>query len=341
MAKKRKVKKTKAKSKSRKKKGGIGSLGVLIIAIAVIGLVVIFSRLKAGEPVKYIKADKTGEWGVAGEKIGQLSSPRGIALSPDGKFVYVCSLNSSTIGKFKPDGEFVSGWGGKGKTNGLFNEPSGMSTDKDGNVFVADAWNGRIQKFDPKGKFLLEIGGTKAGFYSPRNVGVNKYGIVVVADTGTSRLHRFDVDGNRIGNPIGGQGRALGKFNEVFGIAFDSKGRIYAADTGNRRVQVFSADLQPIGQIHVKGWDQAFPLWPMLAVDSRDYLYVVSNGTQEIIVYDTKQKNFKYVGTIKTDMRDKLLFTNPLSIAIDPSDTVYVTELSRNKVITIRPEFGQ
>ncbi len=332
-------KKKKAKKTKKRKKGGLGSLGVLIIAIIAIGVVIGVTKLKAGAPVKPLKAEKISEWGTVGEKKGQLSSPRGISISPDGKFLYVSVLNSSYINKFKTDGEFVLAWGGKGKKPGEFNEPSGVATDGEGNVYVADAWNGRIQKFNSNGSYIFEIGGVKAGFYSPRNVAVNKYGIVIVADTGTSRLHRFDSEGNRVGNPAGGAGRGTGKFSEVFGIASDSKGRIFAADAGNRRINIFSSDLQPVGQIKVKAWDQAFPLWPMIAIDSRDYLYVVSGGTQEVVVYNTKDKNNKPVGVIKNDMKDKPLFGNPLGITIDQADNVYVTDISKNKVIAFRPVF--
>ncbi|MCE5301069.1 MAG: NHL repeat-containing protein, partial [Spirochaetia bacterium] len=174
-----------------------------------------------------------------------------------------------------------------------------------------------------------------------RNVAANKSGLLCVADTGTSRLHRYDTDGNKVGSPAGGTGRTLGKFGEVFGIAFDSKGRIYAADPGNRRIQIFSSELQPQGQIKVKAWDMAFPLWPMLAVDSADRLYAVSSGTQEIVVYDTNGKAPKYLGGIKTDRNGKPLFTNPLGIAIDAQDNVYVTEIARNKVMKIRPVFDR
>ena len=117
----------------------------------------------------------------------------------------------------------------KGEKKGQFKEPSGVAVDKDNNLYVADAWNGRIQKFDSKGRFVLEVGGEKAGFYSPRNVAVNDYGMVHVADTGTSRIHRFDTDGNRIGKPFGERGKALGNFQEVFGLAFDRKKRVYVA----------------------------------------------------------------------------------------------------------------
>ena len=341
MAKKKTVKKSKVKSKNKRKKKGGNSLLVLIIAVFIIGAVVLISKFNGGPAVKYIKSDKLAEWGDTGDKKGQMNSPRGVAVSPDGQFVYVSVLNNSAVYKYKQDGTFVSGSAGKGNKPGEFNEPSGISTDKDGNLYVADAWNGRIQKFDSKGKFLLEIGGVKGGFYSPRNVSVNKYGVVFVGDTGTSRIHRFDSEGNRMGNPVGGAGTSLGKFGEVFGIAFDSKGRVYAADAGNRRIEVFSSDLVPQSQVKVKAWKTSFPLWPMLAVDSRDRLYAVSSGTQEIIVFDTTGKKLKQIGVIKNDMREKPLFSNPLGIAIDQQDNLYITEITRNKVLKIKPLFEQ
>lgn len=341
MAKKKTVKKSKVKAKNKKKKKGGNSLAVLIIAVVIIALVIVVSKIKGGPAVKYIKADKLSEFGETGDKKGQLNSPRGVAVSPDDQFIYVSILNNSAVYKFKQDGTFVSGTAGKGAKPGQFNEPSGIAVDKDGSLYVADAWNGRIQKFDNKGVFKLEIGGVKGGFYSPRNVSVNKYGVVFVADTGTSRIHRFDTEGLRMGNPVGGAGKSLGKFSEVFGIAFDSKGRVYAADAGGRRIEVFSSDLMPQAQIKVKVWDNNSPLWPMLAMDSKDRLYAVSSGTAEIVVFDTTGKKIKQIGIIKNDMKDKPLFSNPLGIAIDSQDNLYITEITRNKVMKIKPVFEQ
>jgi len=329
-------KKTKKKKRRRKKKGG-GSLLVFLLLVIAIGAVIFISKAKSGAPVKYLKAQKLAEWGSAGSKPGQLDSPRGVAVSDDGK-VYVSDLNNSRVNVYTGSGKFIKSWGKKGDKKGQFNEPSGISIGPKGNVFVADSWNGRIQKFDSNGKYLLQIGGAKAGFYSPRNAAVNKYGVLYVADTGTSRIHRFDTEGHRLGNPVGGAGKSLDKFNEVFGIAFDSKGRVYVADVGNRRVVVLSSDLRPEAQIKIKPWSDAFPLWPMLAVDTKDLLYVVSSGTQEICLYDTKDKKFKYAGTIKNDVKGKPLFANPLGLDVDNMDNVYVTELSRNKVLKIKPE---
>ena len=279
------------------------------------------------------------EWGASGDKEGMMNSPRGIAISQSG-ILYVADLNNNRIIMYDKDGKALGSFGQKGDKKGEFKEPSGVAVDQEGNVYVADAWNGRIQKFDSKGKYILEVGGQKAGFYSPRNCAVSKHGILYVADTGTSRVHRFDTEGNRLGNPVGGQGKALDKFNEVFSVAFDSKGRVYVSDVGNRRIVVLTSDLRPVAQIKVRSWEEAFPLWPMLAVDGNDMLYATCSGSKDISVFDTKDKKLKCVGVIKTDAKDKPIFSDPVGITVDKDNFIYVSEVSRNRIVKILPIFG-
>src|SRR5207247_8905492 len=100
--------------------------------------------------------------GAAGANRGQFDKPRGIAIDKDGNF-FVSDDQNLRIEKFDKTGKFVTTFGTKGDADGQFNPindqgvgtgPAGMVTDKDGNVYVADTWNHRIQKFDNNGKFL-------------------------------------------------------------------------------------------------------------------------------------------------------------------------------------------
>ena len=335
---KKKTKKTKKKTKkSKKKKKSSGGLLLIVVVLVVLG-VIVYSKLSRGVPVKNIKAQKLGEWGATGDKESRLNSPRGIAVSDDGN-VYVSDLKNNRVVKYSDEGKFLMTWGAEGEKPGEFKEPSGVGVDKKGNVYVADAWNGRIQKFTPKGKFILQIGGKEAGFYSPRNVKPSGFNILFVADTGTSRLHRFDLKGNRLGAPVGGAGKGKDKFREVFGIAFDSKARVYVADAGNKRVVVLSPDMRPLGEIKVKGWEEHSPLWPMIAMDSKDRLYCVSSGGNNIWVYDVKAEEPSYLATIAYNKKGKPLLDGPIGIAIDSNDNVYLTEVSKNSVVKIRPVF--
>ncbi len=331
-----KMKKTK-KKKDKKKK--VGNLIVLIIAVLLIAAVVVVSKIKRGEPVKILKAEVLAEFDGVESKAGKINSPRGLAISDD-NYLYVADLNNHRICKFSSDGKMVDAFGKKGNKAGEFNEPSGVAVDNQNNVYVADAWNGRIQKFSSDGKYIMEIGGPKAGFYSPRNVAVGKYGILFVADTGTSRVHRFDLEGNRVGKPVGGAGKALDKFLEVFSIAFDSKNNVYVSDVGNRRVVVLTSDLNPIQSIKINVWNEAPPLWPMIAIDSNDILYATSSGSKEVVVYNLKSKKPKYLGSIRIDVRDKPVFSDPLGIAIDKEDNIYISEVARSKILKIKPVFN-
>ncbi len=54
---------------------------------------------------------------------------------------------------------FKGMWGSRGSADGQFNNPRGIAVDSDGNVYVADSGNNRIQKFSRFGTFLKKWGG--------------------------------------------------------------------------------------------------------------------------------------------------------------------------------------
>ncbi len=65
---------------------------------------------------------------------------------------------------FIADGEiFVGKWGSKGSGDGQFNYPGCVALDSLGNVYVADTWNHRIQKFTSEGVFLKKWGSQGSG----------------------------------------------------------------------------------------------------------------------------------------------------------------------------------
>jgi DNA-binding beta-propeller fold protein YncE len=79
-----------------------------------------------------------------------------------------------------------------------FSSPNGISVDPAGNVYVVDAGNYRIQKFDSKGIFITKWGtsGTADGqFSSPNGISVDPAGNVYVVDAGNYRIQKFDSKG--------------------------------------------------------------------------------------------------------------------------------------------------
>jgi DNA-binding beta-propeller fold protein YncE len=326
------------KKKAPKRRRGRRGLMVFVTLVALaLGLGAYFYlQQPEAEVVAQTRVERS--LGVKGAGEGQLDSPRGIAFAPSGELV-VADLNNSRVVKFAADGHFLLSFGkpsseqGKGKP-GEFTEPSGIACDKDGNIYVADSWNGRIQKFDPKGHYLSEYGGAKYTFYSPRNVAVDRAGVIYVADTGNSAIKAIAPDGKLL-KSIGGRGDGNGLFGEVFGVAVNSKGEIFAADPGNRRVHKFAPlpGAAFLKEKKVAGWQSAHPFWPHLAIDQQDNVYVVDGGNRKVWVYDSE---LNYRGTIGGAPGQEL-FSSPLGIAFSPDGALHVSEVNGGKVLRLGP----
>lgn len=315
------------RAKSKPKPRGLiifGAIVGVVILIAVIG------RLRQGPPAKLIPAKVLAAYSLEESTVGPLSSPRGIAVSPDGS-IYIADLGNHRVVKLGPDGRVVDTWGQKGKAAGEFNEPSGISVDNQGAIYVADAWNGRIQKFTAQGEYLGEISAKAGNFYSPRSSAVDAKGFIYVADTGNSCIKKFDGDANLVKH-WGEYGPGKERFQETFGVCVGPKNRIYVGDAGNRRIKIFTDDGKFIQEIRVKGW-QSGVSWPMLAVDSGGRIYAADAQNNMVWIYDAEGK---YLGSWG-NQPGKEIFASPLSIAIDIQGAVYVSNMTRGEIVKIAP----
>jgi len=80
---------------------------------------------------------------------GVNSSPYYHFISTD-QYIWVGDGGTNRILKYDLNGNYLYGWGGRGGQRGTFNGPHQLSTDQDGNLYVAEVFNGRVQKFRPK-----------------------------------------------------------------------------------------------------------------------------------------------------------------------------------------------
>jgi len=306
-----------------------------VATIVIIVLLMTFSNLEKLNYIPQIQTQKLIEWGNEGE----FQRAYGIWVSGVNKNLYVANIDGNNINRYSITNDktntvsFIKTWGEQGEGKGQFNEPSGLTFDKDGNVYVADAVNGRIQKFDSNGKYLMEINLSKTGFWRPRNVLVAPNGDIYVANTGKWNIYRFNKNGGQIG-------AFTELFGEVFGLAMDKAGLLYVADAGARAVVVLSPDLQILRKHKIKAWRNVQGTMPMIAMDSKQRLYCVSAYEQKIAVYDTTDPKFKLIGEIRNQKGAPPLFNNPLGIAIDGEDNIYVTERVVNKVMVLKTQLS-
>lgn len=146
--------------------------------------------------------------GSEGVKDNQLMSPQDVDLDAEGN-IYIADTDNNRILKWDPQGNCLlvlgineleedADWMMAGEEPGEFDGPQGVAVDGAGHILVTDSHNHRIQKFGPRGEFLLLFGqeGEGAGeLYYPNDVRVDSNGDIYVSDSNGSRIQKFASDG--------------------------------------------------------------------------------------------------------------------------------------------------
>lgn len=187
----------------------------------------------------------------SGQVIGRfgttsLGRPGGIAIDQRRNRLYVADAKQSRIVVFDSKSlEFRDYLGTKSKPgkpeNGTFDAPTNVAVDRQGNLYVADTWNYRVQVLDPAGKFLRAFGtqGDRPGeFIRPKGIAVDSEGHVYVADAEFNNFQIFSPEGQPL-LAVGQLGSAPGQFALIAGLYIDSKDRIYTTEMFYGRIQVF------------------------------------------------------------------------------------------------------
>ena len=125
----------------------------------------------------------------------------------------------------------ITAGGAPGSEKGFFSYPKDIAVDKDGNIYVADSKNNRIQKFNSAGIFILawgKEGNAPGDLKEPCGLDVGPDGNIYVADTWNGRVQIFTNTGSFL--------QAMGQDQGLWGprdVAVDKDGNVYVCDTGN------------------------------------------------------------------------------------------------------------
>lgn len=174
--------------------------------------------------------------------------PSGVAIDTQNRLLYVSDINLDQILVYDADTlKLLRKMGNGGKnheltTPGDFAKPSGIAVDKDGNLYVADTLNDRIEVFDADGVFLRTWGknGDGPGYFArPKGVAIDSDGHVWVADGMQDRVQVFTNEGQLL-IAFGGHGLLPGQFQGLVSLASDNRrNRIYTSEIYPGRVQEF------------------------------------------------------------------------------------------------------
>ena len=165
--------------------------------------------------------------------------PTDLAVSENGSFYVSDGYGNSRIVKFSSSGEYLFEWGVFGKNKNEFNIPHGIDLDMEGNVYIADRENNKIQKYDSLGNFIAEWKNEIIGqLYS---VNVNNdylFGIDYNLIPLGSDIIKFDLDLN-MKSKFGRSGNYNGPKARYHDIQINNNGDIYVGDILNNTIQKF------------------------------------------------------------------------------------------------------
>ena len=272
--------------------------------------------------------------------------PTSLAVDGSG-ILYVIDAGHDQVQTIASTGQPLARWGGTGTAPGQFrfSRPpetevaavptgaglhtigGGVAVDGQGQVYVADTANARIQKFDRSGQYLAAWAtGTedRSRVSRPMGLAIDQHGHVYVADAGSHRIIKYDSTGAFL-LQWGTLGRHEGEFNGPMAVAVDGDGHVYVADSGNHRIQQFDDT----------GWFLAawggqgsaageFGEKVLLAVDEQGRVYATDWQNHRVQVFDRQGTFLTQWGSAGRAVGE---FVYASGVAVDGQGAIYVADL--------------
>lgn len=183
-----------------------------------------------------------------GTIVGGMADPGGLAIDNENRFLYVPDAELDQVLVYDADPPYKLlrriGTGGKEHTltaPGDFARPSNVAVDKDGNLYVSDTLNDRVEIFDADGNFIRTFGkaGDGPGYFArPKGIALDGDGHVWVADGVQDRVQVFTPEG-RLLIWMGESGLLPGQFRSLAGLTIDTNNRVFTSEQFPGRVQMF------------------------------------------------------------------------------------------------------
>ncbi|MGA7236592.1 MAG: hypothetical protein WBY44_12980 [Bryobacteraceae bacterium] len=313
-----------------------------------------------------------------GATAAQLDDPAALTFDTAGN-LYVADTANHRVRKISPSGIISTaagtgqpGFSGDGgaAVRAQLNSPRGLTSDADGNVYIADSGNNRIRKLLPDGTLISIAGNGNASFYGdtgpadaaslhdPHGIYSAGGGHIYIADTGNQRIRELLPDGTITtvagngGQGPGGDGGAAtsAQLNLPTGVTLDAAGNVYIADQGNNRVREVATNgtISTLAGSAAYGIGDGGPATAALldapysvAVDAAGNVYLsdtghnrvreVSNGT---ITTLAGTGNCCYAGDGGPAGSAQL--NAPGALLVDSSGRVYVADAGNNAVRLIQ-----
>lgn len=289
-----------------------------------------------------------------------LSGPAALDFDTAGNLYFV-EQGAARVRRVTPNGivgtvagSGVAGFAGDGGpvASALFNAPSSIKVDANGNIYVGDSNNQRVRKFTPGGNITTVAGNgryrlspdgvpaTLSFLKDPTRVALAPDGRVYITDSGDNKIRRVEKDGTL--TTVAGTGQSIftpgnGPFpaaatsiSGADGLTFDPQGNLYFVESGLIRKVTPSGTMTTFAS----GAQLASPSG--LTSDRSGNLYTTEPFTNRIRKITPDGVIQAFAGSGSQGFADGLaaqaLFNNPRGLTTDAAGNVYVADLGNNRI---------
>jgi YD repeat-containing protein len=248
--------------------------------------------------------DRVQHFTTSGQFLGKFSTcydPGAVLVEGQGN-VYVACSSADIIRKYSDTGTILQTVSkGSGSGNGQVRLPLDLALDGEGNLWVADTENNRVQEFDAAGNFkkALPLG----AMTRPKGIGIAPDGDIWVTETINHRVTVLDQNGNIL-HRFGGEGTGEAQFAHPSDVEVDSHGFAWVADSANDRVQIFNEEGEFVTQFGAKGSGPGQfndDWWIRLAIDAKGNVYATDQVNARVQRWRAPGRLFIDYGTHMQD----------------------------------------
>ncbi|MDF3042675.1 MAG: cell surface protein [Thermomicrobiales bacterium] len=274
-------------------------------------------------------------WSSDGDPEDGLSRPYGLGIDPDGN-LWVSDAANDRFQVLAPDGSHLETWGipgdGEGEfefysPNSRFGAPYGdVAFDAEGNIYVADTGNFRVQKFAPDRTLLLSWGQEGDGdgqFLAPSSIAVGADGVVFVSDEARDDVQMFDAEGQFLG--VTGAAPSDGGTYLPAGVAVDGDGNVWVADYLGSRILSFSPSGDVLTSWGTRGSRDGQISSPNdVAVDAMGRVFVADDGNNRVQVFTRDGQFLASAEGVANGLPSR--FSDAVGVAVSNDGIVYVAD---------------
>lgn len=211
-----------------------------------------------------------------------------------------------------------------------------LTIDRFDNLYIADASNGKVLKYDTQGKPIKTWGGKGSGdgqfgqYYSPKEIVASPQGELLATDEENKRIQRYDANGRFLGTWGSGPNVPYGAINMVI----DNQGQVYVpGDKGIAKYDAYGNYLGALGE-GLPEQAQLLNGEKNLAVNLAGEVYSYGQVRGRIFRFDAKGQPLPSLYIQNLDLEN---FNNFSKMTLDRQDNIYFMDLNNNLVIKLDP----